>query len=488
MRLASCTLLFGLLPLLVGCASLTPYHTAIPRADSAPNCNAAAPAWLPSDACAGLVIEHADDYDLVFAEFDDQGWPFRGAAFGGAARQIDVAVDTVERAIRASHGRVSIVTFVHGWKHNAAYDDVDVRQFRSLLTGLNHIEGLDQGCRRRVIGVYAGWRGQSLDIDDNLQNITFWERKETAGKVAQGTIRELFARIRTLQIKGNRSSQTASDDPCVMHPVRSMIAGHSFGGLIVFSVLSEALIRDISDIRSSEAASDADLSLSREGDLVLLVNPAIEATRFDALARSFADESRYRRYHAPLFVSITSVDDLATRIAFPMGRRVSTLFDRYTPGNESVQRSANLETLGQDDDYITMNLTTLGQYNAARAPGERLEPLPTCAGYNDSFPPGSLLREHIKRERETFESFRVSLGQPPNAAAAYPRQFCGMQDMVLSLAADVDPNSPVWNIRTRSPIVSDHGDITNPLLWQFARQLYFDSEYNLAKALRGSPR
>jgi hypothetical protein len=57
--------------------------------------------------------------------------------------------------------------------------------------------------------------------------------------------------------------------------------------------------------------------------------------------------------------------------------------------------------------------------------------------------------------------------------------------MVLSLlpetapdgtARSIDPNSPVSNIRTRKPIISDHGDISNHLMLQFVRQLYLDSE------------
>src|SRR5207302_8442899 len=140
------------------------------------------------------IRERSPSYELYFAEFDDQGWPFRSNEVDDAAKQLDFVAKQIALSIQTNK-RVSVVTFVHGWKHNATYDDDDVRSFRRLLTGLNHIETVESGCRRHVIGVYVGWRGSSLEVDDSFQDITFCDRKNTAGKVAQGSVRELFARI-----------------------------------------------------------------------------------------------------------------------------------------------------------------------------------------------------------------------------------------------------------------------------------------------------
>jgi hypothetical protein len=138
-----------------------------------------------------------------------------------------------------------------------------------------------------------------------------------------------------------------------------------------------------------------------------------------------------------------------------------------------------------------MDLSTLEQYNARVAPSKQLAPISTCAGYAQAFPKGVELKEHVRRERETFAEFRLALGMPPDASHAYPRQFCGREGMVLYLpdapvgdtATATDPNGPIWNIRTRSPILVSHGDLTNPLLWQFVRQLYYDSEDDTLKTL-----
>ena len=322
----------------------------------------------------------------------------------------------------------------------------------------------------------------------NLQDITFWDRKDAAGRVAKGSVRELFARIRAAQIEGNQRAHPSAN-PCEAHPVRSLIVGHSFGGLIVYSVLSEALIRDVVDMQRVQGTGTPEpAGITREGDLVLLVNPAIEATKFDPLFRAARNIDKWQRYHAPLFVSVTSIDDLATRIAFPLGRQIGTAFDSYTLDVATAQRDANLQTLGQDQDYITMELDTLKQYNGSGARSPPLQSPATCAGYEElsnrkDLGAGPILAGHVEMERKTFTEFRRSLGESVDASRAYPRQFCADQTMVLYLPAGADggpsrtdPNSPVWNIRTRTPIVKDHGDVTNPMLWQFVRQLYLDSE------------
>src|SRR5262249_9710735 len=161
-----------------------------------------------------------------FAEFDDQGWPFDGEA----GQQIPIFIDELRRALAESENGVSIVIFVHGWKHDAAYDDSNVQSFRKVLTGLSHIENADGtgSCHRKVIGLYIGWRGRALLGGDLLENISFWDRKNIAAKVAQGSIRELFARIRSLENATNEAKASESRDSCQAQKVRSMYIGHSF--------------------------------------------------------------------------------------------------------------------------------------------------------------------------------------------------------------------------------------------------------------------
>jgi len=70
---------------------------------------------------------------------------------------------------------VLTVVFVHGWKHNASAEDENVASFRKLLPKVAKMTPT-----RRVIGVYVGWRGLSIDWGDWLTNISYWDRKATA--------------------------------------------------------------------------------------------------------------------------------------------------------------------------------------------------------------------------------------------------------------------------------------------------------------------
>ena len=57
-----------------------------------------------------------------------------------------------------------IVTFVHGWKHNADYCDNNMCCFRDMLRQISKLDehySINEP-RRRVVGVYLGWRGLSL--------------------------------------------------------------------------------------------------------------------------------------------------------------------------------------------------------------------------------------------------------------------------------------------------------------------------------------
>jgi len=125
-----------------------------PTATTSPICRPdpdAKKPWAVPEACRSLIAERSPDYDLSFAEFDDQGWPFDAPRYGAAGQQIPIVIDRLSREVAESPRGVSIVTFVHGWKHNAASDDPNVRTFREVLTGLSHLES--QTCHRKVVGL-----------------------------------------------------------------------------------------------------------------------------------------------------------------------------------------------------------------------------------------------------------------------------------------------------------------------------------------------
>jgi hypothetical protein len=112
------------------------------------------------------------------------------------------------------------------------------------------------GSERPVIGIFVGWRGLSI-YGAWLTNLTFWNRKTAALRVALGSVRDLFGRLRQFRQRRDKDSTL-------------VVVGHSFGGLIVYSALVQSLVElalfsEIDHIEPSFA------------NLVLLVNPAFEA-------------------------------------------------------------------------------------------------------------------------------------------------------------------------------------------------------------------
>src|SRR5512134_3645046 len=118
--------------------------------------------------CASTAHERTADYDLLFVEFDDQGLLYpptaqdrrrqfqvgpqqfeaaatetRDADAGSAGIQIGLTLSRLRELARAdpsTHDGLSILVYVHGWKHNAAADDDDVKGFRKALKTIALVE------------------------------------------------------------------------------------------------------------------------------------------------------------------------------------------------------------------------------------------------------------------------------------------------------------------------------------------------------------
>jgi hypothetical protein len=528
--------------LCAACAGPLPVRTVVdaPSSGVAPaTCNPSA--GSVDAACAHRAHEHASEcisdagvrsdrgYDLHFVEVDDQGALYpREATYGEAHRQLDAFVatlrDTIERKrLDPATGGVSVAIFVHGWKHDASTDDDNVRKFRSFLCALAEIER--HPGNRAVVGLYFAWDAKRIpvDSDNGLLNVTFWDRERAADRIAQGVIRELLARVRSIEAEANREWQqrvrqsileggfpSPSDKP----PMRFLLMGHSFGARIVFEALSNTMIRDIVDLQHADeilcllprfpqpgcgraTASDAlraqaadpalaadvvAAGLVREADMIVLVNPALEATRFGALVDAAhgrgegADGFPYAHYRAPHVVVIASETDQAVGAAFPAGRALGSLFDRYV-GDE---RLADRTGVGHYLPQVTHRVWPVTQ----ACPGQAPLPEPAeCRGWQH--PDGKLAVE-----ARLFEAFqrRVCPGGSPGCAApdgrrAYPRAFCAAPALVLqpyrdaqcTPAAPFNPNNPVWVVRADANVIDGHGDIANEQLHALLRQLYLDS-------------
>lgn len=490
---------------MVSCTPLVPFRTQpYANQDCTPGNLDADPTLAEYGAvdasCAALIEEvepakpDQPGYELHFVEFDDQGRLLGNAAAPTAPSSLDDFLAHVRDVSGNENDSryTSVVVFVHGWKHNAAVDDDNVRLFRTMLHHLGTIEA-QATCPRHVIGLYVGWRGDATTLPDWAKDTTFWTRKAAATRIADGEIRELFGRLRAIQDIRNQSwnqvvqksihtpeasTRLSRADLNCSKQMRLTIVGHSFGGLVVYNALGPSLIHDIGDLTErilNTPDKKADPYLAREGDLIVTINAAVEAASFEPLWKA-ARNAKPRSYHGPVFVSITSDNDDATGMAFPAARFFNTMFNKYPPG-DTQERAAARETIGHDADLIDYQLNKVSILNQAD-PSLQLAPDPDCvtSAALDTF------SKQFSAESQRIDALAEALLQTRDANQLsrdyFPRQFCLLRpdgpDASIALVAKkgVNLNSPVWNVETARPVLNDHSDLLNPHLLDVMRQLY----------------
>jgi hypothetical protein len=399
---------------LVGCTSNLPWRTG-----GEVDCTTL------SDRCKKAVIEtyntkQPNEYDLAFVEFTD-----RGNAFSRA--KLDMVLKYVEKAKAESANGVAVIVYVHGWKHNASYDDPNVNSFRQLLEILSK-RGVVFG--RRTIGVYVGWRGLSADMW-GATNLTYWERKAVAQQVGRGGVTELLLRLRqVVSPKSDDTSLMLSDQentPCgsdQLNQDRSLyvVIGHSFGGAIVLSSLSEVLLETL--ISASETkrqcAPGSCVKTPGFGHGVILLNPAIEAT--EGLHLKEASRTlQFPSSQMQLMHVISTDGDTATRTAFPLGQRLGML--TWSETNLQRQYGGSNLTLAETE----LDATTVGNFTAFRT-----------------------ARLQATADRKGWEIFRCD-----------GVDHCKLDDAQWAKHIDTTPNDPLSFVSTDASFIKDHNDIFN---------------------------
>ena len=209
---------------------------------------------------------------------------------------------------------------LYGWKNNASpYNEThkNLLAFNKLLAQLAAGEKLTANAQARpprtYIGVYMAWRGQVLAGDVFA---TFWNRRDAAARIAGPAFSEAIYRI---------ISATKQDSP----NSKVVVVGHSFGARILENAISDAFVSLVlpnPNLGSSEQTTNP----ISPADLIVYVNSANDSFHakemIELLKRSSVEVGRRPGAPAgPLFLSVTSVGDLATKIAFPIGQDFSAL-------------------------------------------------------------------------------------------------------------------------------------------------------------------
>jgi len=278
------------------------------------------------------------------------------------------ALQRISELSRTSN--VIVVLFVHGWNHDAAPDNENLRDFaasvadtrKRLIDSSNPDSAVYRQSRKNltgseslsVVSIYVGWRGRSLP--GFLNYATFWGRKAAAERVGEGDLREFLGRLNALY----RERRDLRATRATRHFLGLTSFGHSFGGQVLFrSVAYEIeneLLTRTANIKASNKTSDQVTDLVGFGDLVVLVNPAFEALQFERIWR-LSTELEFGRQQNPVMLVVSSAGDIPRQVLFPIGRNLDALFLRpdFRPGQKALWTQA----LGEYELFRTHSIDVI---------------------------------------------------------------------------------------------------------------------------------
>ncbi len=374
--------------------------------------------------------EKGNDYYLGFVEVDDQGVFFSRDQFNNLACELTKSAES---------SGVLISVFVHGWHHNAAPGDKNIENFEQSLATLSQLEHLfaqEKGVLpRKTIGIYIGWRGESLDWP-LISNVTFWERKNTAEEIARRSVLEALIRLEKIR----------DIQPLSLQPNRLFIVGHSFGAAVVYNALSSIMLERLMDYE----IKDCKITMIKGfGDFVFLINPAFESLQYINFMSLLSEKNRYCENQFPVFAILTSLQDEATKRAFPFGRTLSTLFETYRDikikeqnGEETIVNQRDLDTtaIGHEEILFTHELKNNEAFKST-TPEEKLTEN-ECDIMKD-------LRNGWMTEQEKYL----------------------LNDVVFTHNNKYHPKNPYLVIRVDEEIIPDHNDIYANQVLNFMRRL-----------------
>ncbi|HEX2099109.1 MAG TPA: hypothetical protein VHF69_00515, partial [Candidatus Synoicihabitans sp.] len=222
--------------------------------------------------------------------------------------------------------------------------------------------------QRRVVGIYLGWRGASLMGKAN--SLTLWNRKNVAEHIGRTGAKEVLFDLH--QEWFNRRDDARK--------VRMITVGHSLGGAMIFSAVKGKMSGNADDIvhpgragtfritraeqsRDDARGQDTKARRARFGDLVVLVNPAIEAAEYEAFDEDLAGSGDreivdrdlpFPNDQLPILMTVASTADTAVGRLFPAARWLSFL--NVARNGEVIRRRSERVGMGRYAAHITHRL------------------------------------------------------------------------------------------------------------------------------------
>lgn len=427
--------------------------------------------WICSDllfrhtSVEQFVDKNGKEFDVGVIEMSDDGHVaddaqkemvftrLREVALGGRGKSLDT---------HKSPG-VVVVTFVHGWHHRSKVCDNNLACFRRVLQALSEAGGKSG---RPVFGIYIGWRG---DTTEQAQYLSFYNRKSTAHLIGHEGGREILLDL-------DRTYRELNDriDNGMTHPVTMVTAGHSFGGALVFSAVEGALVRELRKENSTNGGSDrvvgrraVDCGGTRVrpirpgiGDLVILVNPAFEASRYNDFVEDEKTAGRYADTQLPVLLTVASEGDDAVKVAFPIGRSLYFAFHPWQrPSMSDIIGAGHYDPQTTHDLVLTNDQGTVIHPAPDTPPKVAPADAKTTARCDLHVDAGDLAT--CKCEYDVPELLSVIGAKTTLTLSAGSVPFKN-EEISLRPRRERDPHSPYIVARVAPEIISKHSDIYTP--------------------------
>jgi pimeloyl-ACP methyl ester carboxylesterase len=236
-----------------------------------------------------------NDPSVAVVEFDGNGelWTPCSTIMGAPRCQSDYAAQFIRQARSSipTGSTLTVLTFIHGWTHNAMWDDQNYLHLRQAIDCLNWGETsyrsvyaqqlsrrhdsqhYDLACTgvkprpgERFVGVYIGWQGTPPNL--SRSNSTLISVFKTAQKTAASqSLRKVLLQL--------GSAAKAQDDSTAA--ANLILIGHSMGGLIVERVAS-AMLTAAPDTLQAPPCDNGRTGRTVPIDMFLLINAANNST------------------------------------------------------------------------------------------------------------------------------------------------------------------------------------------------------------------
>jgi hypothetical protein len=290
-------------------------------------------------------------------EFDDDGY-LRDPS------QLDAVLGAMDTAAASSREHpphpVVVLVFIHGWHNNASLENDNLRKFNEFANALEtRLQSQPATAKTTVLPIYFAWRGQNTwnphwyntyVIPFAAQYLTFFSRKATAERIGRGQLEIALARI------SRKWHEWRLSPSSVKRQNYLVIAGHSFGGAALLTATLPQLVAEQEAARAraaarldataeTEAAASLVQSSLAPANLLIAVNPAIEASMLDRTVLS--DGAMYAHDgETPQLLVLDADNDGARNFWFKIGQSVGNLTHVRTP-HSSAERLAVAKLPGQ---------------------------------------------------------------------------------------------------------------------------------------------